>query len=366
MKRVLVNDVAAEYGGAITVLENFIEEAAKTNDIHWTILVSKPNIEAPLNSNVEIKTISWPKRSWVHRLYFELIYMNYVYKLSDFDVILSLQNILLLRKSICAQKVVLVHQSIQFYDGRFSFFKLEGIKLNIRKYLLGQLIRISTQYSNYVLVQTHWMKEAISKWGSRQKAQLVKTPIDVLFDDNVMFDEKSWDGSFFYPAHAGYAKNHSFIIDVLRTMKERNLLLPKIYLTVDKEENNTAKQLYRWVQKYDLPVVFLGRLTKEQMLHHYQSSIVIFPSEIETFGLPLVEARSMNTPVLAIDLPYAREVLNNYSNVHYFDSVDSAVQLVIKVSQHEVSWNPIPMKFELNSYPTLVEWMTTLKGEQYD
>jgi glycosyltransferase involved in cell wall biosynthesis len=46
---------------------------------------------------------------------------------------------------------------------------------------------------------------------------------------------------------------------------------------------------------------------------------LIFPSYLETFGLPLLEARFFNAPIAASDRPFAREILEGYSNADFFD-----------------------------------------------
>ena len=50
---------------------------------------------------------------------------------------------------------------------------------------------------------------------------------------------------------------------------------------------------------------------------------LVFPSYIETFGLPLIEAASLKCRILAADIPYAREVLANYNGVSFLPFNDS-------------------------------------------
>ena len=55
---------------------------------------------------------------------------------------------------------------------------------------------------------------------------------------------------------------------------------------------------------------------------------MIFPSLCETLGLPLQEAMSAGLPVLAADLPYAREVCGDYAsyfNPRDVDSIEKAI-----------------------------------------
>ena len=49
---------------------------------------------------------------------------------------------------------------------------------------------------------------------------------------------------------------------------------------------------------------------------------LLFPSYIETLGLPLLEAAAFGLPVLAADVDYAHEVLKDYEGVRYIDVFD--------------------------------------------
>ena len=55
------------------------------------------------------------------------------------------------------------------------------------------------------------------------------------------------------------------------------------------------------------------------MLKRYNESSLVFPSYIESFGLPLAEARAMGTVIFASDCPFSREVLAGYENAYFFD-----------------------------------------------
>ena len=67
---------------------------------------------------------------------------------------------------------------------------------------------------------------------------------------------------------------------------------------------------------------FLGRLTPEEMKAVYSRSVLVFPSYLETVGLPLLEAKALSRPIIAADLEYARESVGDYDEVHYFSALD--------------------------------------------
>ena len=48
---------------------------------------------------------------------------------------------------------------------------------------------------------------------------------------------------------------------------------------------------------------------------------MIFPSKLETWGLPISNS-NYNKPILAADLPYAHETIGNYDKVNFFNPDD--------------------------------------------
>ena len=68
--------------------------------------------------------------------------------------------------------------------------------------------------------------------------------------------------------------------------------------------NNVAR-----LQKKGLKIINLGWLPHSEVLLKYEvSGALIFPSLRESFGLPLVEARKFNIPILASELDYVYDV----------------------------------------------------------
>lgn len=83
---------------------------------------------------------------------------------------------------------------------------------------------------------------------------------------------------------------------------------------------------------------FDGIIPHNDLLRLYKAvDALVFPSTIETFGLPLIEAASMGKPIIASDLDYAREVLGQYKGVSFVPS-DNAV-----------AWSDEIMKLDINS-----------------
>jgi glycosyltransferase involved in cell wall biosynthesis len=72
-------------------------------------------------------------------------------------------------------------------------------------------------------------------------------------------------------------------------------------------------------------VKFLGRLAPSQVSDIYrQSDCLVFPSKLETWGLPITEAKQSGLFILAADLPYAHETVGSYDGAAFFNPSDAA------------------------------------------
>lgn len=71
------------------------------------------------------------------------------------------------------------------------------------------------------------------------------------------------------------------------------------------------------------PIRFVGMMSREDLFAQYARSVLVFPSYIETIGLPLLEARSVGAPILAADCLYARDGIGDYEKAEFFETFDA-------------------------------------------
>ena len=83
------------------------------------------------------------------------------------------------------------------------------------------------------------------------------------------------------------------------------------------------KKLKAEAEENKLPIEFIGPVLRTQLFEQYASSVLVFPSYIETIGLPLLEARSVGAPILAADCLYARDGVGDYDRAEFFETFDS-------------------------------------------
>ena len=115
---------------------------------------------------------------------------------------------------------------------------------------------------------------------------------------------------FVYVASGEAHKNHGNLLLAWRLLAEAGLK-PSLALTVDALNHPIlVSEIEKQRDQYDLNIVNLGKVASADMPALYKSSsAMIFPSMVESFGLPLIEATQMGLPVLASELDYVRDVI---------------------------------------------------------
>ena len=338
---IMVFDVPAESGGALSILNEHYQNAVnyKDKNIEWIFVISKPDLKP--TDNVKILKYPWIKKSWFHRLYFDyLIAPKLVYKYKV-DEILSLQNLIIPRVKGIKQSLY-VHQSLPFVDYRFKF--KDDKKLWIYQNIIGRKIISSIKKAENVIVQTKWMKKAcIEKSGIKANKVEVRSPkIDIRVKENFNHESNSMR-TFFYPASGSYYKNHRIIVEACEKLLDDRTLDFKVIFTLDSNENDHIANLYRKIKGKRLPIEFIGSISREKVFEYYSKSILLFPSYIETFGLPMLEARLHRTIILSSNRPFSKEVLGGYENAYFFNPFDSEElrNLMEKVIKNEIKYNQV-------------------------
>ncbi len=320
--KILVYNLAAEYAGAMTILENFYKEALAYPDksIEWYFLVSTDRLQSA--ENITVISKPWVKKSWLHRWYFDTFRVQKVVKELGIDLVYSMQNAPVRRTK--AKQVVYLHQSLQFSPVKFSLFNKEQRTYAIRQRFICNIYKRHLKHADYIIVQTEWFKKASAKWipFDENKISVVNPKVSV----EEKFLQKKYELSspvFFYPAGDGMHKNHELILQACKILKNQGLEDYKVVFTLDPKTAKYSERIAQIAQDDGLPIQFTGIIPKEEVFAYYSKSAVLFPSYLETFGLPLLESRLMKGIVLASDMPFCHEALEGYENAYFYGIHDA-------------------------------------------
>lgn len=152
-------------------------------------------------------------------------------------------------------------------------------------------------------------------------------------------------------------KNHLVILDAISLiLKKTNFgINVEFWVTLNRGDSRLfdSKVERLGIQRN---VKYLGYLSKDEVNDCYQNcSIMVFPSFLETFGLPLQEAASLGCKIISSDLEYAREVLNGYKNSMFVPYHDSALWAKGIIELSEVETIPCSMEEYHSGWPDLFD-----------
>lgn len=315
---IMVFDVAAEGGGALSVLIDYYNEFCKDKQNTYIFVLSKPILEQ--NSNVKILNLPWIKQSWFHRLFFDVFTARLLVEKYKIEKIISLQNIII--PFLDVPQTVLVHNALPFSEYKIKFS--DSPKLWFYQNIIGSLIRQSCKKAEGIIVQTNWMKKkVIEQIKVNGNSIIVRPPVVKISSAGKFCDTSESRKTFFYPAGAGIYKNHEVIVEACKKLKNENIDDYKIVFSLNGNENYNITRIKSIIDNENLPIHFVGILTKDQVFDFYQKSILLFSSNIETIGLPLLEAMAFNTPIIVADCEYSRNILMSYDKVSFFKPQDS-------------------------------------------
>lgn len=314
---IVVNDIAASPGGGLTVLKEFYEAVKKRDEsINWVFLLSEPYI----NKTDNIEVVLLPKiKKHINRLAFDFFTGHKIINGYDPVAVFSLQNTV--TRHCKGKTITYIHQSLPFQKiKKFSFLKRDEYKLACIQYLLGFLIKRSIKKSDLNIVQTKWMKSEVERYCRENKVVQIYPNMPGLLQ-KAAYESVN---NFFYPTNDSTYKNNELLIDACKQLNTESI---DFYTTITIEATETVDNM-----------AFVGRIPIDEVFEHYTKSCLVFPSYIETFGYPLVEARAAETIILASDCPFSHELLDDYKNAYFFDPFDAKglCNLMRKVASGEI------------------------------
>ena len=335
-KIVFVNDVAATEGGALTILKQFLSNISKYSpqDFVYYIFCSLQELKQYESSNIKIIT-DVKGTKWLERIKWDLFGLKKWSQSHHLkaDLIISLQNTGC-RYYSGTKQIVFIQQALAFCSSKkWSFLKKKERALWFYQHIYKQIIRYSLRKDTLLVAQTETMKNAIIqqfKWD-KSKIKVIRPSLEEIKVEKVNkinFNDNKFH--IFYPASTVLYKNHEIIIRALQYLKEKdrdvynNLL---VHFTF-KPEGARNLELVNLINKLGVneAIKLEGQLPYKRVLSFYKScDLMVFPSYIESYGLPLREAAFFGLPILASDLPFSREVLKDYSGGKFLDYTNSQV-----------------------------------------
>lgn len=321
-KTIVLSGINLIEGGPLTVYEECLRCIEKYFLENYEIVALVHNRELFSEFDSRIKFIEFmdSKKSYLKRFYYEYFYFKRLSKKLKPYLWFSLHD--MTPNVVADKRAVYCHNSIIFYDMKIKDM-INEFKMFMFSRFYKYIYKINIKKNNFVVVQQDWIRKRFKKIF-KIKNVVVAHP-NVVIDDsnNNCKNTKIVKNSFLYPSFPRIFKNFEVICKAVEILENKNIKNFKVYLTIDGNENIYSKEI---VEKYGRLkcIEFIGLQTRENLMKYYSKiETVIFPSKLETWGLPISEAKAFGKNIILADLEYAHETLGTYEKVMFFGPDDA-------------------------------------------
>lgn len=317
-------------GGIFTILHNALHELSnfiKNEEVEVIALVH--DASKFQFSNISIIEIPLSKKSWWFRLYYEYFYFKKLSKQVQPDIWFSLHDT---TPNVVAKKqFVYCHHPTTLFKPTWKDWKFD-YKIGVFSVLYDFLFKINISKNHTVFVQQHWIKEIFEKRFNITNIKVaIPEYIEEISKDFFPFEPNKIH--FLYPSFPRSYKNHEVILEAIKVLPKNISEQTQFHFTTIK--NSKEKYAKFLVKEYGFleNVHFYGKVNRSQLLSMYNAmDCLLFPSKIETWGLPISEAKAYNKPMFLANLPYAKEACGNYEKVTFFDE-NNATELAKLITE---------------------------------
>ncbi|MVZ60980.1 glycosyltransferase [Sphingobacterium humi] len=321
-KTIVVSAVNLNVGGTLTILRDCLSYLSSLNkEGDYRIIAVVYDKDLAYYPYIEYIENKWPKKSWLNRLWYEYISLNKISKqIGPVFLWLSLHDTT--PNVIAERQAVYCHNPFPFYHWKFKEIlfapKIVGFSL------FSKLIYQKGIHRNlFVIVQQQWIKDAFKRMFGLAKDKIIVALPTENSDNN--WSIKPSEGtveipSFIYAASPNSHKNFECLCEATRILAINTDSEFNVKLTIDGTENAYSKWLYKkWGSVKQIK--WEGFQDRKSMFKLYnEASCLVFPSKVETWGLPITEFASFKKPMLLANLPYAKETAASTSNAAFFNS----------------------------------------------
>lgn len=334
MKQIVISAVNLRKGGTLTILRqclSFLSSWAPSAGYKVVALVHKRElVDFPHIEYIELPRAA---SSWSKRLWCEYVTMGKIAReLGDIELWLSLHDTTPRVKA--KRQAVYCQTSFPFLRWRWRDFCFDK-KIPLFAMLTRFAYQLGIRRNRYLIVQQEWLRDGFSQMFELPKERFLVAPppreaLPALPDQR----QEGAPYTFLYAATPDGHKNFEFLCEATRRLEDKvGKGKFRVVLTIDGTENKYARWIHaQWGDCSSLS--FRGFLSCEELQRTYAATdCLVFPSRIETWGLPISEFLPYGRPMLLADLPYARETASGAAAVRFFDptKVEELVQAMEQV-----------------------------------
>ncbi len=364
MQTVVVSATNLFLGGPLTVARELVaalraSERFERGQLRVIVFCHRRALYADIPAHPNLEWIEKPhvRRNWLVRVFYEYCWFRLWSRRRRIDLWISMQD--LTPNVRAAHRVVYCHNAAPFYKERTRW--LLDPRFEIFRLLYGFFYRLNLEKNDYAVVQQQWMRDELAtRYGRAKSRTIVAHPVSVSVESRrsaVGGRQERSTLRILYPVLPRSAKNHELLIGAMREL--RNLPI-ELTLTFTGDETRYARKIRRMAEGLG-NVRFTGFLALDELQAAYdRADALVFPSKLESWGLPLSEFRRFGRPILAAALPYAREALGGYPRSVFFDPESPAELAGLLRAYCESGHLPYETPAPDTTPPFAADWMSLI------
>ena len=203
-----------------------------------------------------------------------------------------------------------------------------NIRTGLRRYILKKILfEIPIRRTKYITAISEQTKKDLIKYTncSKDKIRVIENPLNEEFN---VSEDKKFNSAYPQILQIGtsYNKNLNNLIKSLRGLD--------CFLKIIGRLNSEQKELLNY---HNIKFDNVENISDQELVECYKKSdIVTFCSTFEGFGLPIIEAQSMRTPVITSNQSPMKEVAGDgayFVDPHSVDSIKKGFMELIKNEQ---------------------------------
>ena len=362
MKTIVISAVNLRKGGTLTILRNCLEylsTLAQTGEYRIVALVHRK--ELALYPGIEYIEMPWTVGSWVKRLWCEYVTMLKISKrLAPVYLWFSLHDSTPHVHAL--KRAVYCHNPFPFYPWKWREIFL-NYKIVCFAWFSKYIYRINIHRNDWVLVQREWIRQAFVGMFRLQPERIIVTLPAASEAVRLSASGKASEYRFLFASYGDIHKNFETLCRAAQLLEQEiGTGKFKVVLTIGGTENRYTRWLYkRWGKVSSIE--FAGFMDRNRLYDTYgQADCLVFPSRVETWGLPISEFAAFGKPMLLADLPYAHETAAGSPLTAFFPPTSPAElkELMKRLVQGNSSFlNPVPARNI--AAPTARTWEETFR-----
>jgi len=319
-QKIVISGINMVEGGIYTILHNALQELSKySKEVPLEIIAFVPKKSGLEFPNIQLIEIPKSKKSWWFRLYYEYFYFYKISKKLKPDIWFSLHDTT--PRVVAKKRFVYCHHPTTFYKPTWNDWKFD-YKIGLFSLLYDWVFKINIKKNHTVFVQQHWIKEIFEKRFGIDNIQVTQpdfveltTPIQSIFEVGKVH--------FLYPSFPRSFKNFEVIFEAIQLLDSKIKEQCQFHFTLEKNKSKYGDYLLDKYGKMERCFFYPYRNYTEMHSLYYSMDCLLFPSKIETWGLPISEAKQFNKPLLLANEPYAKETCGTYEKVSFFNVNDA-------------------------------------------